>query len=132
MKKIPEKWLAFQWAYEHLSPENKIYLNSLPEKRHIHLKGFHIQMTHGSPANPEEHLGPETTDERLHELAMLSHASIILCGHSHRPFTRWIDGAVFINPGSVGRPDDGDVRASYAIIKLEEEDDRCESLSPRL
>ena len=117
-KKIPEKWLAFQWAYEHLSPENKIYLNTLPEKRHIHLKGFHIQMTHGSPATPEEPLGPETTDERLHELATLSHASIILCGHSHLPFTRWIDEAVFINPGSVGRPDDGDPRASYAIINL--------------
>jgi putative phosphoesterase len=116
--KIPEKWLAFQWAYAHLSPENRIYLSSLPEKRHIHSKGWHIQMTHGSPASPEEHLGLDTTDERLHELARLSHANIILCGHSHQPFTRWIDDAVFINPGSVGRPDDGDPRASYAIINL--------------
>lgn len=117
-KKIPEKWLAFQWAYENLSPENRVYLSSLPEKRHIHQKGWHIQMTHGSPATPEEHLGPDTSDERLHELVRLSHASIILCGHSHQPFTRWIDDAVFINPGSVGRPVDGDARASYAIIKL--------------
>jgi len=118
MKKIPEKWQAFQWAYENLSPENRIYLSSLPEKRHIHQKGWHIQMTHGSPATSEEHLGPDTSDERLYELVRLSHASIILCGHSHQPFTRWIDDAVFINPGSVGRPDDGDTRASYAIIKL--------------
>jgi putative phosphoesterase len=118
MKKIPEKWLAFQWAYENLSSENRIYMSSLPEKRHIHQKGWHIQMTHGSPATSEEHLGPDTSDERLYELVRLSHASIILCGHSHQPFTRWIDGAVFINPGSVGRPDDGDARASYAIIKL--------------
>jgi putative phosphoesterase len=118
VKKIPEKWLAFQWAYENLSPENRVYLSSLPEKRHIHQKGWHIQMTHGSPATPEEHLGPDTSDERLYELVRLSHASIILCGHSHQPFTRWIEDAVFINPGSVGRPDDGDPRASYAIIKL--------------
>jgi predicted phosphodiesterase len=29
-----------------------------------------------------------------------------------------VDGVWFINPGSVGRPDDGDPRASYAVLEI--------------
>jgi diadenosine tetraphosphatase ApaH/serine/threonine PP2A family protein phosphatase len=42
---------------------------------------------------------------------------IIVCGHSHQPFARSVANALFINPGSVGRPDDGDPRACYAILE---------------
>ena len=45
-------------------------------------------------------------------------AEVIVCGHSHRPFARQVDGVWFINTGSVGRPDDGDPRAAYAVLQI--------------
>ncbi|MBU2102985.1 MAG: metallophosphoesterase family protein [Candidatus Omnitrophica bacterium] len=51
-------------------------------------------------------------------LAGATGADIICCGHSHAYFARPIRRKWFINPGSVGRPFDGDPRASYAIVAL--------------
>jgi hypothetical protein len=34
---------------------------------------------------------------------------------------RQVDGVWFINTGSVGRPDDGDPRACYAVLELARE-----------
>ena len=115
--KHPQKYLAFQWAYEHLSKENRKYLRSLPEEIRLEVGGKNILLTHGSPASNEEALTPDTPDERLRELAAIK-ADAIICGHSHQAFTRQVDGTWFINPGSVGRPDDGDPRTGYAILQI--------------
>jgi putative phosphoesterase len=115
--KRPEKYLAFQWAYENLSRENRRYLKSLPEQRRLDLDGKSILLTHASPASNEEPLEPTTPQERLQELAHLANADVIICGHSHQPFARSVENTFFINPGSVGRPDDGDPRACYAILE---------------
>jgi hypothetical protein len=56
--------------------------------------------------------------ERLRELAGMADADVVICGHSHRPFVRWVSGAHFVNTGSAGRPDDGDPRACYAVLKM--------------
>jgi putative phosphoesterase len=116
--KAPEKWLAFQWAYEHLSKSSRKYLKNLPENRRLKVKSWKILLTHGSPASPDEHLSPDTPEARLRELAKMAKADLIICGHSHQPFARWIEDVLFINTGSVGRPDDGDPRATYAVLKL--------------
>jgi putative phosphoesterase len=119
--KRPEKWLAFKWAYENLSKKSRVYLRSLPQEMRLEVAGKHILLTHGSPASNEEHLTPDTPQERLQELARMADADVIVCGHSHLPFTRQVDGVWFINTGSVGRPDDGDPRAAYAILQLDPE-----------
>ncbi|MBD3181402.1 HD domain-containing protein, partial [Candidatus Poribacteria bacterium] len=61
---------------------------------------------------------PDTPAERLQELADTTQSDIIISGHSHRTFKQKVDGVWFINTGSVGRPDDGDPRAAYAIMHL--------------
>jgi putative phosphoesterase len=119
--KLPQKWLAFQWAYEHLSEGNRAYLRALPKEVRLEIAGWSILLTHGSPASNEEALTPDTPQERLRALLPRAKAQVIVCGHSHRAFTRRVDGAWFINTGSVGRPDDGDPRAAYAILQIEAE-----------
>jgi len=57
---------------------------------------------------------PARPFERLVELSKLTDAKLIVTGHSHKPYSRQIRNTWFINPGSVGRSDDGDPRASYA------------------
>ncbi|UCC86961.1 MAG: metallophosphoesterase family protein [Anaerolineales bacterium] len=128
--KRQEKWLAFKWAYENLSKKSRKYLRSLPQEIRMELGGRRLLLTHASPASNEEHLTPDTPEERLKELAKMAKADVIICGHSHQPFARQVDEVWFINTGSVGRPDDGDTRAAYAILDIEPE--RFEVLHYRL
>ncbi len=116
--KIPEKWLAFKWAYDHLSKKSRKYLRSLPLEERFVLKGWKILLTHGSPDSINEHLTLETPILRLGELAGLAKANAVICGHSHQPFVRYVKKVWFVNTGSVGRPDDGDPRACYAVLHL--------------
>jgi putative phosphoesterase len=115
--KRAEKYLAFQWAHKNLSRENRKYLKSLPEERRLEVSGQSALLTHASPASNEEPLEPTTPQERLKALAHMAGTDVIIFGHSHQPFARMVENTLFINPGSVGRPDDGDPRASYAILE---------------
>lgn len=116
--KPPEKWIAFKWAWENLSRESRDFLRELPAERRLEACGKRILLIHGSPLSIKEHLTPDTPEPRLRELSRAARADIIICGHSHIPFIREVDGVFFLNPGSVGRPDDGDPRASYAVLEL--------------
>jgi len=116
--KRPEKLLAFEWAYEHLGKDSRQYLSSLPQERRFTTYGKRILITHGSPESNEEPLASETPIKRLRELAQQAQADVIIVGHSHQPFTKTVDGVLFVNTGSVGRPDDGDPRACYALLTL--------------
>ncbi len=116
-KRIPLKILAFEWAHQNLSKKNLKYLQSLPLEIRLEWGERHVLLTHASPASNEEALDATTPEDRLRELAQMAQADLIVCGHSHQPFVRQVNGVWFINTGSVGRPDDGDPRATYAIMQ---------------
>lgn len=120
-KKPGLKWLAFQWAYQQLSNNSLDFLRSLPEQLEVHRTGLSILLTHGSPAARNEYLTPQTPQHRLEELAGMTSAQVIVCGHSHVPFARQAKNKIFINTGSIGRSDDGDPRASYAVLSIQDE-----------
>ena len=117
-KKRREKWLAFKWANEQLSAESQDYLASLPQQRRLSVEGKTALLVHGSPASVDEHLYADTAPERLEELAALAAVDLVVCGHSHQEFVREAGGCCFVNTGSVGRPDDGDPRATYALLEV--------------
>lgn len=117
--KAPEKVTSFLWSYRALSPESRRFLAALPEQLRLEVEGRQVVLVHGSPASIEEHLLPDTPIERMRELAALAGANIVVCGHSHQAFARWVEDTLFINTGSVGRQDDGDPRACYAVLTLD-------------
>lgn len=117
-KKRPEKFAALEWAWEMLSPEARAYVEGLPTTRRLEVAGWTVMLCHGSPESLTESLFPDTPASRLHELAWLADADCILCGHTHEAFTREIDSTWFVNPGSVGRQNDGDPRARYTLLEL--------------
>ncbi|MFL7890763.1 MAG: metallophosphoesterase family protein [Anaerolineales bacterium] len=122
--KQAQKWMAFQWAYQNLSPESRAYLASLPEERRLVVGDQEFLLVHASPLSNEEVLDKSTPDERLWELKNIAEHNYeaefaaIVCGHSHEAFTRRIGNTLFINTGSVGRPGDGNPRAAYAILQI--------------
>lgn len=83
-----------------------------PKKQHS------LWIFHGSPADPDEFLFADTPDDRFHELAAGLDCDIIITGHSHSPYHKFLSGIHFINPGSAGRMFDGDPRASCAILEI--------------
>lgn len=74
-----------------------------------------ILYTHGSPLSDVESFPAESSaeDERL--LNGVRDRTVVF-GHSHLQFRRdGPNGTTLVNPGSVGMPLDGDVRAAYAL-----------------
>jgi diadenosine tetraphosphatase ApaH/serine/threonine PP2A family protein phosphatase len=132
----PDAKHSVQWTQDQLSENSLNYLEQLG------LRQEHGEFTlvHGSPRDPiwEYLFRPGSACISFGDLDTL-HA---LVGHTHVPckFTlyqqnglahcemgRLIEGApqplgadrMILNPGSVGQPRDGDVRASYALIDVE-------------
>ena len=76
-------------------------------------------LVHGSPFNELlEYVKPNTPSERLREIALAVEEDVIVNGHTHLPMVKWAAGKLILNPGSVGRPKDGDPRASYIIVEV--------------
>ena len=116
-----EKRVMYFWTSENLHPENITYLKSLPEQTDFNVGGFRIGIFHGTLEDPDEELFPSAPKSRFHQLARDSVYQVQIMGHSHVPYYRVVDGIHFINPGSVGRPFDGDPRTSFAILKVASE-----------
>ncbi len=114
-----EKQVAMRWAYHHLSDENRLWLKSLPRSLRLPVRGLTLLVTHGSPDSITEYLDDGTPETRLLEIASAVQARVVVTGHSHRPSAREIGGVWFVNTGSVGRSEDGDTRACYALITVD-------------
>lgn len=57
----------------------------------------------------------------LRELIRLANANVLLQGHTHVPMAFKDNVSLLLNPGSVGQPGDGDPRASYMILEVEDD-----------
>jgi putative phosphoesterase len=113
-----EKRVMYFWTCSHLRPENVDFLKSLPEQAELAVGNVRINVIHGDFDDMEEFSLTAAPGRRLRKLAMDPRYRIHVLGHTHAPFHRIIDGIHFINPGSVGRPFDGDPRASFAILTV--------------
>src|SRR5262249_14348656 len=70
---------------------------------------------HGTPSDPLN--GRHYPDNPDDPLGRPGEWEILLMGHTHYPYVRTTeDGRLIVNPGSVGQPRDGDVRASWGWL----------------
>ncbi len=122
----PEKRIMYGWTSAELSSKNRNWLVNQPLYRHLQLENYGQQLLaplslglyHGSPDDPDEFLFRDGPVARFRTLAKASPHQIIITGHSHTPYYKFIDGVHFINPGSVGRMFDGNPAASCATIQI--------------
>lgn len=101
-----------------LTQENASYLLELKKKKLLRLGKTFLGLFHGSPADHDEQLFAHTPEKRFRELAGLSPCEVVITGHSHSPYHKYVKGVHFINPGSAGRMFDGNPEASYALLEL--------------
>ena len=100
-------------AREQLSAGQIEWLRSLPTERWLFED--RLRLVHGHPDDPDRYTYASEFDGR-----MLGGADVVVLGHTHVQEHREVEGGVVLNPGSVGQPRDGDPRAAYAVLDLED------------
>jgi predicted phosphodiesterase len=119
---------SFTWTLANTSDESKRYLRSLPFRIDIrpfggHLAGPTIRLVHGNQVLNTVYVTEDRSDDFLTKMAegMVAKAGdVIAFGHTHKPWHRVVGGVHFVNTGSVGRPKDGDPRACYVMLVVNE------------
>ncbi|MEN3186599.1 MAG: metallophosphoesterase family protein [Atribacterota bacterium] len=112
--------ISLSWTKARVTPENKAFLQNLLPRYELEVGPFRFLFVHGSPRRINEYLFPERTDESFRHIMSNEKSNVLLCGHTHIPFSRNIDYFTVVNDGSVGLSKDGDWRACLAIITIEE------------
>ena len=107
---------SLAWTKAHTSAEVKQYLSGLPELLMFGTDAGKVVVMHGGLDAINQHVDGSAAS--LNEIASRTEAGIVIMGHTHRPFVKTVGGTVFVNPGSVGKPCDGDPRASYGVIEI--------------
>jgi putative phosphoesterase len=96
-----------------LSEAQLEWLGDLPEER-TELDGK-VKLVHGHPENPDHYTYPEEFEPDL-----LEEEELLVLGHTHVQGHAVYDEGIVCNPGSVGQPRDGDPRAAYAVVDLDD------------
>ena len=91
--------------------------------------GTRVLCVHSSP-NKDDGSGihQSMSEEELVPLLSNCREKLICVGHTHQPFSIYVNGQHIINPGSVSNPVGKDVRACYAIIEADEDGYKVEFL----
>ncbi|HMK46074.1 MAG TPA: metallophosphoesterase family protein [Methanocella sp.] len=108
---------SLKWTQGQVSEETREYLRALPHYRMIGTGNGKILIMHGGLDKINELISPDDED-KLMEISIRTDARLIVLGHTHQAFSRTVNGTMFVNPGSVGKPVDGDPRASYAVANM--------------
>lgn len=94
------------------------YLGALPMRRTVEVPGTRLHLVHATPRDPlYEYLAGDQPEAAWREAVgdLADREEWLFVGHTHRPFQRRIGCLSVVNPGSLGMPVDGDVRACYAV-----------------
>ena len=108
---------SLAWTKAHTTTENKAFLRTLVKEIRFETDGERLLLVHGSPRNMNELLFEDRAISTFERIAASSSADVIVFGHTHKPYTKNVEGVLFVNVGSVGKPKDGDWRACYAVFE---------------
>ena len=107
---------SLEWTKARVASKNKAFLRTLTNEIRFEADGKRFLLVHGSPRKMNEYLFEDRPISSFQRLAAASNADVIVFGHTHKPYVKDVDGVVFVNAGSVGKPKDGDWRACYVLI----------------
>lgn len=110
--------LSLHWSREHTLAENKRFLQNLPLQIRLEQKRRSLLLVHGSPRKINEYVYEDRPQASFERIARVAGTDILLFGHTHLPYSKTVNGTLFVNAGSVGKPKDGDARAGYVMLTL--------------
>ena len=89
-----------EWWAGQLSPEQRAFIETFVDE----LERPGLVAFHGSPRSYEDFIYATTPDEELFRMLDGTRAPMLAGGHTHFAMVRHFDGALLVNPGSVGLP----------------------------
>jgi putative phosphoesterase len=89
------------WTLSQLSASQVEQIRSFAPTVHRELDGVSLLLFHGSPRSYDDVLLPELGEEALEPFRRRD-AALLAGGHTHLQWTRKIEEALYVNPGSVG------------------------------
>ena len=111
---------AFVWTKKAIGLRQKRWLADLPfETRASAAAAGHLRVAvfHASPVDLYSGLLADMPESRFVEWGSAAGAEIVILGNTPRSFHRTVDGRHFVNPGSLGRPRDGNTQTGYAVVE---------------
>lgn len=109
--------LSLMWTRKTVTADLKLFLQSLQPEIRFEVDAKRLRLVHGSPRRMNEYLFEDRPLSSFQRLAATSEADVLVFGHTHKPYTKRVDGVLFVNAGSVGKPKDGDPRACYVVLE---------------
>ena len=109
---------SFEWTEQHVCKSTKIYLRGLPFSRSFMVEDKKILLFHATPSKNNLYWYEERSEKFFKEMAEKVDADVLIYGHTHKPYRKDVNGKIFINAGSVGKPKDGDPRASVTLVDI--------------
>lgn len=106
------------WGAAQLHTEHQELLSAMPEQVTLDVGGFGpVRFCHATPRDDEEVVLVDSRLERWAEVFadLPPEVRTVVCGHTHMPFLRLVDGRLVVNPGSVGLPY-GRAGAHWAVL----------------
>jgi putative phosphoesterase len=113
-----------EYAREHLTSDQREWLGELPTERRV-VDG-RVRVVHGHPEDPDHYTRPREfapnllTAGGIDTEAGATAPELLVMGHTHVQHHAVFEFGIVCNPGSVGQPRDGDPRAAYAVVDLED------------
>jgi predicted phosphodiesterase len=111
-----EKLDQFLWTRKTVGELVLESLRRLPLSLRVPLiDGSEVVVVHGSPYDPLQEISQDMDDDEVLALVGDDPADVVMCGSSHVPFQRALDGVHVVNVGSVGAAPEGRI-AHYTIL----------------
>src|SRR5918998_623157 len=110
--------LSVAWTLEHTDQRSKDFMRGLPFDLRFELSGRRVRLVHGSPRKVNEYLFADKPARTFERIAAGADCDVLVFGHTHQPWVAEYGDVLFVNCGSVGKPKDGDPRASFAVLEL--------------
>jgi predicted phosphodiesterase len=111
-----QKLEAFLWTRKTVGELVLESLRRLPLSLRVPLiDGSEVVIVHGSPNDPFQEISQDMDDDEVLALVSDDPADVVVCGASHVPFQRALDGVHVVNVGSVGAAPEGRI-AHYSIL----------------
>lgn len=114
-----DEFEALRRTHVAIQSYNLEFLRSLPRRRMLHVENIDICVCHGTPTSQSDTLDEEDPPGKFRRARELTNAQIVISGATHRPFSRTVDGTLFVNPGSAGMSRGVARVATYAIVDTE-------------
>lgn len=107
------------WAAAQLRPDHIELLDALPHPVTLDVDGLGpVLFCHGTPRDDDEVVLVDTRLDKWAEVFqdVPDEVQTVVCGHTHMPFIRLVDGRLVVNPGSLGMPY-GRAGAHWALLR---------------